>query len=80
MKWILPALLFLAPAALAQSSYDTGYNRGYTDQFPSAGLPNTDPSFARGFQQGQDDADDDNRQAMQRQDTTSTSEDQDDGK
>lgn len=78
MKWILPILLLSAATpAMAQSSYDTGYNSGYTDQFPSAGLPNTDSSFSRGFQQGQDDADYDDRMEMQRQ--ANSGEDQDDG-
>lgn len=69
MKWILPILLLsVATPAMAQSSYDTGYNRGYTDQFPSAGLPNTDSSFSRGFQNGQDDSYEDDRMELLRRD------------
>jgi len=59
-------LALLTMPAWAQSSYDTGYNRGYNDIFPSAGAPSGSSDFARGFRAGQDDADDDDQEMLRR--------------
>lgn len=45
--------------AVAQSAYDRGYNAGYNDRFPVSGAVDLTTDYGRGFNTGQDDADDD---------------------
>lgn len=61
-QFLLIGGLFVASPAIpaaAQSAYDRGYNAGYNDQFPVSGLVDPTTDYGRGFNTGQDDADDD---------------------